>query len=105
MCDEFCDRYGVCTTWLNYGSLIFAIPENWLPSLFGSEQIQNNIKTRLDKLHNSNINISKTIYLVFIANPNQLSGTCQYWSRILEVELDYDTYLKKIEWLLLYYFD
>ena len=92
--EEICRKYGTCVTWLNYYSLIFAIPESWLPTLLKHNFNLQSFESKLDKLINRKTGISRTVYTVFISNPTRLSDVCIKWSRVLNTNIDSETFLK-----------
>ena len=69
--DDFCVKYGFCITWLDYYSLMFAIPEDWLPALLGNNSFLP-YNTPLDKLQQSSGNITRTVYRIILVN--QING-------------------------------
>ena len=60
---DFCEQYGMCITWLDYYSLLSAIPTEWLPWLLSISNSQAHPKTNLDKLRLRKTSITNVVYV------------------------------------------
>ena len=92
--DKFFERYGQCVTWLDFYSLLSAIPATWHFFFNDSECNEScSIMSSYDKLKISTQSISGQVYCKYVSNLRLMLKTCNKWSNELQYDLEYETFL------------
>ena len=76
--EELCARYGSCIDWLQYTSLITAIPWLWKQWIVEGTIFHDTTPNLYDSLLNCK-NVSKVIYSVLIENETKVLKYARYW--------------------------
>ena len=92
--DDFCIKFGLCFTWLNYYSLISAIPTEWFQIVQNIQIITDNSQTNFDKLNSTRASKTNIVYGRLISNPYRLNSICYYRSTKLNCDLHCNTYIR-----------
>ena len=77
-CNQFLSKFGECISWLNYYSLITAIPAHWIDLMVSQDHLYIASLDLYDQLKGY-VSVTNIVYTKYIARNSVLQVYCDRW--------------------------